>query len=398
MTIANSVIGGGSFTGRALYDDGVFTGLAEDVSDIVTMISPFETPLLTELGDSERPAFNTYHEWLEDQLNPQTLYIFQATTPFTAGDTAFPLATVSSGEGSHLMIGLVLRNPVSDEYMQVTGATPNGITVERAFAGSTATTLAADTAIALELVSEAAVEGSDVLDDLSRSRTRKFNVCQIFKKDVIVSGTIQSVRHIGIESEMDHQIMQRTRENLVALEKAIVLSRQNTPAGSNYVGSATVTRTMKGLRQFITNVTTITSPLTNSELVNVMQSAWDVGGTDLDLLICGRDVKKAVDQLNEVSTATSRIVSDQMESFHRRIVTEYEGTFGRLRIVMSRWMPNNEGIILSRNRVKVVPLTGRSFQYEAVAKTGDANKGMIVGEYTLEVRNPEGMCRFIYTP
>ena len=52
-----------AFTGRATYDN--TAALAEDVSDIVSMISPFETPLLDFLGDAARPATNTMHEWLE---------------------------------------------------------------------------------------------------------------------------------------------------------------------------------------------------------------------------------------------------------------------------------------------------------------------------------------------
>jgi len=39
----------------------------------------------------------------------------------------------------------------------------------------------------------------------------------------------------------------------------------------------------------------------------------------------------------------------------------------------------------------IVPLQGRSFAYRDIAPTGDAVKGMIVGEYTLELKNEEGM-------
>ena len=45
-----------AFTGRAIYDNGIMDGVAEDVSDLVSMISPAETPLLAALGDSPFPA------------------------------------------------------------------------------------------------------------------------------------------------------------------------------------------------------------------------------------------------------------------------------------------------------------------------------------------------------
>lgn len=55
-----------AFTGRAIYDtagsDSIFKGVAEDVSDIVSMISPFETPLLDVLSQAPYPARNVLHE------------------------------------------------------------------------------------------------------------------------------------------------------------------------------------------------------------------------------------------------------------------------------------------------------------------------------------------------
>ena len=38
-------------------------------------------------------------------------------------------------------------------------------------------------------------------------------------------------------------------------------------------------------------------------------------------------------------------------------------------------------------RLEVLPLRGRSFHYKPLAATGDSVNGMVVGEYTLEVRN-----------
>lgn len=57
------------FTGKATYNAGVdLPELMEDVSDIIGIVSPFETPLLDHLGDPRRTATNTIHEWIEDAL------------------------------------------------------------------------------------------------------------------------------------------------------------------------------------------------------------------------------------------------------------------------------------------------------------------------------------------
>ncbi|MBY0262411.1 MAG: DUF5309 domain-containing protein [Phycisphaerales bacterium] len=57
------------FTGKATYSAGAdLPELAEDVSEMIGIVSPFETPLLDHLGDARRPASSTIHEWLEDAL------------------------------------------------------------------------------------------------------------------------------------------------------------------------------------------------------------------------------------------------------------------------------------------------------------------------------------------
>ena len=76
------------FTGKATYSAGTgLPELAEDVSDLVGLSSPHETPLLDALGDSARPARSTVHEWIEDALLPNTDAVndITYTNPLTDG-------------------------------------------------------------------------------------------------------------------------------------------------------------------------------------------------------------------------------------------------------------------------------------------------------------------------
>jgi hypothetical protein len=58
-----------AFTGKATFTAGVdLPEIVEDVSDIIGIVSPHETPLLDHLGDARRAATSTVHEWLEDAL------------------------------------------------------------------------------------------------------------------------------------------------------------------------------------------------------------------------------------------------------------------------------------------------------------------------------------------
>ena len=57
------------FTGKATFSAATdLPELMEDISDIIGIVSPYETPLLDHLGDGKRTANSTIHEWIEDAL------------------------------------------------------------------------------------------------------------------------------------------------------------------------------------------------------------------------------------------------------------------------------------------------------------------------------------------
>jgi len=375
-----------AFTGRAVYDTGVFDGIAEDVSDVISMISPFETPVLDRMAQAPRPAFNVLHEWLEDALNPNTVATSALATAAT-GATSIELQkdTLTGGAVTQfLQVGAVLQVESTGEYLQITGKSGDFITVDRQFGGTTAATIAAGTA--LYVISDASLEGADVVADISRPRVRKTNYTQIFKKDLIVSGTVQATQQLGgISDEMDYQRTQRLRESLRDLEKAVIRGRSS----GNTLGSSTAYRTFDGiLAQIATNIATIGSVggLTVDALNSAIRLAWDNGGTDIDVIVADANLKQQIDSFNDTRVE----VMNRDERFHQR-VSMFESTYGDLEVVLGRWMPQNSLMIVSSQRVHVVPLRGRSFQFQSVSRTGDAEKGMVIGEYTVEVHNEEGM-------
>ena len=394
MSISDTMLGGGQFTGRAIYDTNVFSGVKEDVADLVSMISPRETPLLMELGNAEYPAFSVYHQWQEEALGPNAI-INSAAVASTAADTNIAVNAVG------LQKGMILRGPEvsGGEYMQIVNVPgPNTITVARAFAGTTANSF--NTGEYITIVADAAVDGADVLGDLSQARPLRGNYTQIIKKDVIISGTQQAVlQHGGIVSELDHQIRNRTTEALRDLEKSLILGRLS---GST-LGTNALTRTFRGLLQAIaTNAVTVTSingAMDATALVYfrdridaMIQGAWTQGGLDADLIVTGVTVKRWFDALN-----IDRIRVPTQETLYSNLVTTYENTYGRYRVMLNRWMPVHKAILVSTNRIKVVPLNGRSFHFDPAAKTGDSEKGMVLGEYTVEHKNEEGMAQITFS-
>ena len=372
------------FNGRAIYDSGVFDTLAEDVSEIVGMISPAETPILDALEAAPRPATNVLHEWLEDALSPNTVVASSAV----ASTTAPTDIGIAGGTAAFLQVGAILESPSTPanaerEKLQITAIVGNTITVSRALGGTLATSIAAGGSIFV--VSDAALEGADVLDDTSRPRLRRTNYVQILKKDIIVSGTSRAVRNLGnIGDEMAYQIGKRTRESVRDLEKAVIRG----VTFSNTIGSSTAHRTMDGIRKRVsTNVRSI-GTLTESWLGNLTQDAWANGGTDVRLLVSGVNHKRQIDAFNTSARRTTNTDRGIMV-----VVDVYENAFGTFRSVLGRWMPDNETLVLAPGRVRVPNLQGRSYQYQPVGKTGDSDKGMILGEYTVELMNEEGMAR-----
>ena len=79
-----------------------------------------------------------------------------------------------------------------------------------------------------------------------------------------------------------------------------------------------------------------------------------------------------------------------------RSVDIYEGDFGALSIVPNRSIPQASGAqawgwawLIERARLGIATL--RPIKHTPLAKTGDNTKGMVVGEFTLELRHPKGI-------
>src|SRR4030042_6423137 len=116
-----------AFTGKATYSAGTtLPELAEDVSDLIGIISPYETPLLDALGNPMREAMRPHHEWLEDELLPNKDAINDSTYSDPSADTSFVV-----DNGSRFRVGDQIQVESSEELMLVTGISTNTLTAVR---------------------------------------------------------------------------------------------------------------------------------------------------------------------------------------------------------------------------------------------------------------------------
>jgi hypothetical protein len=197
-----------AFTGKATYSAGTtLPELAEDVSDLIGIISPYETPLLDALGDPMREAMSTHHEWLEDELLPNKDAINDSTFTDPAADTDFVV-----DNGSRFRAGDQIQVEGSEELMLVTGINGDTLTVVRGYAGTTAEDLADNQII--NILGNAALEGADKPGARFTNRSRCSNYTQIFTATLEVSGTDMAASQLGLADEMDYQKQERLRELL----------------------------------------------------------------------------------------------------------------------------------------------------------------------------------------
>ncbi len=363
------------FTGKATYTAGAtLPEIAEDVSDLVAINSPFETPLLDALGDPVRSARSTVHEWLEDALLPNT-------------------DTVDSAAGASIVVDHVDRFRVGDELavegeLLLVTAINTGtstLTVTRGYGGSSTATI--DAGDVLSILGNAALEGADADSPRFTARSRKTNFTQIFSATVEVSGSELAVRQIGVRDELDYQKNQRLRELLRDLENSVIngISPTSTPQGSS-----TVRRTMRGI---IPSIATNTfapgvggfpsdTSLTEEQLNLALREIWKASSGKIDLIVVGGPEKRAINEFVQ----SNRRFTASTETF-TNLISAYESDFGVCRVVLSRWVPTGTVLLLDSSRIEVMPLSARSFHFKSLASTGDRDSGQLIGEYTLEFRN-----------
>lgn len=374
------------FTGKATFSAGqTLPELMEDVSDLVGIVSPFETPLLDHLGDSSRAAKSTVHEWIEDDLLPNSDTVNQTT--FTPDAQAATSITVVNG--GRFRVGDMVRLGGSREVVFINSVTGNVLTVLRRFGNSPAANVT--NGMRLTILGNGILEGDDMPEPRSTNRVRRRNYTQIFAASVAVSGTMLAARQHGIASEIEYQKQNRIRELLRDLESSLI-SGYALP--SNQAGNSGLRRSMNGLLAMITtnNFLPATGPipagggagtdLTEDVLNAGLRAIWENASSRVDTIVVGGVLKR---RINGFLTASRRAESDQTRLTN--LVSTYESDYGVCKVVLARSMPADTMLLLDSSRIEVMALEGRAFAYKPMGASGDREQGMVVGEYTVEMRN-----------
>ena len=350
----------------------------EDLADFITMITRDETPFISSIGKAKATAI--YHEWQTDELE-------------APGDSRI-------GEGTDYI------EPVSGGGASATPA----------------------------VGAKFATDGPN--------RTRLGNYTQINGKTIAVSGTRRAVDQAGVADEYAYQLKKRGTEMKRDVEHDMIHSHNVSAAVGNQNANA---RSAGGYQSFINSTDTCvyvggygapattadgtgrirsaassgtsqpaTGSLALTDIDSVMQKIYEQGGTATNIMVSPK-LRRDFSDLMVSDTGVKRELGTSGQL--RQSVDVYMSDFGDLMVVPNYIMgltnavqltnsagsPGNLGAttnMADKSALVYDPMyfaiaNLRPLQEVDVGQKGDSTVGMMVEEFTLEVRNPKG-CGAIY--
>jgi hypothetical protein len=353
-----------------IYDASLI-GKKQSVVDELLLLNPHQTPLLNLLGFSEAVT-QTNHQWFEDEI--------YADETKVAGAVTNVATSVVVADGSIFRAGHVIK--IGDELLYVSAVATNTLTVTRGYAGTTAAAIADQAKVEVQFVE--GVEGADARAARNKPRTSKANYTQIFDDTIEISGTAAAVQQYGISDLYEYEKQKKQIELALQLEKALI-------NGVAYQSGNV--RQMAGMRSLVqTNVTDAAAAAVSSNLLNdSLQAIYEKGGFasggDFKIQV-GAKQKRAISAFDN-----NKLFITQAENTRGQKVDHFVSDFGQFEIVLNNNLDAKELFICDCNRMAIRPLVGREFFHKYMGEKGDSTNGLLVGEYTLELKQEKAFAR-----
>ena len=373
-------------------------GQREDLANFISMITRDETPFMSSIGKTKATAI--YHEWQTDELAPPG-----NSRVIEGADYVLPTGYTTTAYNN----GIPSTNGI------VTGTSTDGIQ-----AGNPAQTGQIGAAFA----------------HTGPNRTRLGNYCQINGKTIAISGTRRVIDQAGVADEYAYQLKKRGTELRRDIEFDIVQSKNTASAGGAAVpvtnSNGTVNnaaRTMGTYRAWINDPKTIeyagttpTAPstlgagshsygqittanrgaLSLSDIDLVMQKIYQEGGKANKIMLSPK-LRRDFSDLMVTDTGVRRNLDEKGKL--RQSVDVYMSDFGDV-MVMPNYIMGFDSSATANDSLKDEAAfiydsqwfsiaTLRPLQEIDVGQRGDSTIGMMVEEFTMEVKNPIG-CGAIY--
>jgi hypothetical protein len=258
----------------------------------------------------------------------------------------------------------------------------------------------------------AQLEGDDVTFNSVTATVRLTNYAQIARKTIVLSNTEEVVNKAGRRSELAYQIAKRGSE----LKRDQEFSFLNNAVA--VAGNTTTARVTASLGAFIkTNVdydttngvnpsyTTLPNSartdgtvrtFTETILKSVIQKVWTQGGMP-KILMVGPVNKQRVSGFAGIASARYNINGGDRPATIIGAADIYVSDFGQVQVVPNRFQRERDAWVLDPEYAKMVVL--RPYQQVELAKTGDAEKRMLLVEFGHKVlaENAHGLAADLVT-
>ncbi len=255
-------------------------------------------------------------------------------------------------------------------------------------------------------------EGFELNRAPSLPTTRAKSTCQISSRDATVSGSQDAANAAGKASEMGHQMALKSKALKRDME-VILSSAQAINYGDD--SAAPVPRRTRGIIHWLkTNAfvpadaqgapvvalpasETAAYPaipagsrveFTEGVLGAMMEQAYN-NGAEVKVGFMGPTLKRTMSTFKGRDATTVVVGRTEVTA----VVDIYTSDFGRLKILPTRWMDPNTVLLVDPAYVRVAYY--RTLRQVPIAKIGDAETRMILGEWGVEVANEAAHAVFV---
>ena len=239
------------------------------------------------------------------------------------------------------------------------------------------------------IADNAQLEGFTASDSTLAATVMRSNYTQIMQKTVNVSATADTVRTYGRAKETAYQLAKKADELKRELEYQLVGKVQNATAGADGSSArrfANAFGTDVNSNAVIAASVTVdlsSAALTEASILSVNQKMFEAGSEAKYIMI------KPADSLIVAGfTAASgryRTFDGGSEKTIVNVVDLYVSPFGEQKVILNRFLKATEAMLFDPAMWSLVTL--RPWTRELLAKTGDNERHLIVGEFSLKHKN-----------
>ena len=360
-----------------------FAGRKRDLSDIMSTVIKDEPRFISNFRTAA-DAVQRKHEWVEDQLSGRG---------FTAISNDEAVITVAPADSAKIIPGMLIALKDDPALFKVAAVNGNSATLQLAAVNGSQITSLDKLAVSNStfiIVSTPMGEGSanGDGDESSAGGKIQWNTTQIFRKEIVISGSALAV---ALNGSADNQLNRQTAFALSELARdlnRVALFGRRVEAAPGIHGEA------GGLYCFATGENTLAidagkHKLDSFAINDAAQMVLGEGGDPMQIL-CSPGQARVIS--NEYRDRIQILRSDDRRgAYVAVIVNEINGR--GMTIMADPDVPDTDAWVLDPNCFALANLTGRAItDVDATPKGFDGIRRVAIGELTFEFRNAAQRC------